>query len=140
MLPTALQETSWMCESLVSVWCPNCSEAYQPQISDILSRIPRVQARFFGTTFAHLLLMVYPELNPVELNKYNNNNNNNKIKPHAKGSVGEDEEKLSSIKCTAQLWQQTDADTVVKCRCLDPNCHCKQQAEIKEDADGNQHL
>eukprot|EP00455_Lapot_gusevi_P033663 TRINITY_DN3687_c0_g4_i2.p1 TRINITY_DN3687_c0_g4~~TRINITY_DN3687_c0_g4_i2.p1 ORF type:complete len:267 (-),score=53.99 TRINITY_DN3687_c0_g4_i2:508-1269(-) len=44
----------------VKLFCPNCEEIYNPKSS----RHEHIDGAFFGTTFAHLFFMVFPELKP----------------------------------------------------------------------------
>eukprot|EP01105_Mastigella_eilhardi_P006843 TRINITY_DN18358_c0_g1_i1.p1 TRINITY_DN18358_c0_g1~~TRINITY_DN18358_c0_g1_i1.p1 ORF type:complete len:281 (-),score=101.39 TRINITY_DN18358_c0_g1_i1:52-894(-) len=48
----------------VKMYCPRCEELYFPK----LQRHVNVDGAFFGTSFAHLLLMQYPELCPQRAN------------------------------------------------------------------------
>jgi len=46
--------------STVKVFCPKCEEIYNPRSS----RQAHIDGAYFGTTFAHLLFQIYPELMP----------------------------------------------------------------------------
>jgi casein kinase II subunit beta len=56
VLPLGLSDQPY--QYAVSTFCPRCREVYYPK------RLNSVDGAFFGTTFAHLFLMVYPELVP----------------------------------------------------------------------------
>jgi casein kinase II subunit beta len=44
----------------VNIFCPNCKEVYFPNSK----RQGNIDGAYFGTTFAHLFLMIHPELVP----------------------------------------------------------------------------
>jgi len=48
----------------VKVFCPKCEDLYHPRSS----RQASIDGAYFGTTFPHLLLQVYPELIPAKSN------------------------------------------------------------------------
>eukprot|EP01097_Dermamoeba_algensis_P004216 TRINITY_DN2787_c0_g1_i1.p1 TRINITY_DN2787_c0_g1~~TRINITY_DN2787_c0_g1_i1.p1 ORF type:complete len:261 (-),score=36.15 TRINITY_DN2787_c0_g1_i1:392-1174(-) len=51
----------------VKLYCPRCQDIYYPK----LSRHANLDGAYFGTTFPHLLLQMYPELIPTKpLNTY----------------------------------------------------------------------
>jgi len=45
----------------VKIFCPSCQDVYYPR----LRRHSNIDGAYFGTTFAHLLLQTYPELQPI---------------------------------------------------------------------------
>eukprot|EP00818_Percolomonas_sp_WS_P001732 CAMPEP_0117448116 /NCGR_PEP_ID=MMETSP0759-20121206/7230_1 /TAXON_ID=63605 /ORGANISM="Percolomonas cosmopolitus, Strain WS" /LENGTH=302 /DNA_ID=CAMNT_0005240483 /DNA_START=291 /DNA_END=1197 /DNA_ORIENTATION=- len=47
-------------EASVKIYCPKCNDIYYPRSS----RHRGIDGAYFGTTFAHLFLLVYPELRP----------------------------------------------------------------------------
>jgi casein kinase II subunit beta len=46
--------------STVRIYCPKCQDIYYPR----LARHTSIDGAYFGTTFPHLLLQTYPELQP----------------------------------------------------------------------------
>lgn len=47
-------------EASVKIYCPKCNDIYYPRSQ----RHRGIDGAYFGTTFAHLFLLVYPELRP----------------------------------------------------------------------------
>lgn len=60
LLPVGLSDIPF--QSPVKLHCPRCEDLYSPKSS----RHGSIDGAFFGTTFAHMLLMVYPQLVPVK--------------------------------------------------------------------------
>jgi casein kinase II subunit beta len=58
VIPVGLSDLSY--NKLVKVYCPRCQDIYAPKSS----RHASIDGAYFGTTFAHMLFMVYPNLVP----------------------------------------------------------------------------
>jgi len=58
VLPLGLSDV--LGNSMVKIFCPKCENVYFPKSSRTCS----IDGAYFGTTFAHLFLMQYPELVP----------------------------------------------------------------------------
>ncbi len=48
----------------VMVYCPRCNSKFYPAVKQLSYRDEHLDGAYFGTTFAHLLLMQYPALRP----------------------------------------------------------------------------
>lgn len=60
LLPMGLSDNPF--QSPVRLYCPRCEDLYRPKSS----RHGAVDGAFFGSTFPHMLLMVYPHLIPAK--------------------------------------------------------------------------
>ena len=58
LLPLGLTDTAY--QKAVKLYCPRCEDVYNPRSS----RYKYTDGAFFGTTFPHMLLQMYPELVP----------------------------------------------------------------------------
>ena len=63
VLPIGLSDT--LNEESVKLFCPLCENVYNSQ----LSRHEHIDGAFFGTTFAHLFFLTFPELKPQPIKK-----------------------------------------------------------------------
>merc|ERR1711941_180570 len=59
MLPVGL--TDQKSKESVKLYCPKCQELYKPKSS----RHENIDGAYFGTTFAHLFFLTFPELKPT---------------------------------------------------------------------------
>lgn len=59
-LPVGLSDTTN--QECVKLYCPSCEEVYVPRSK----RYENIDGAYFGTTFAHLFLLTYPELKPTK--------------------------------------------------------------------------
>jgi casein kinase II subunit beta len=57
VLPIAISEDLKIAR--VKVYCPRCKDIFCPK-----KKFADVDGAYFGTSFAHLLLMTYPDLKP----------------------------------------------------------------------------
>ncbi|PKI84206.1 Ckb2p [Malassezia vespertilionis] len=60
LLPVGLSDLPY--QNPVKLYCPRCEDLYSPKSS----RHASIDGAFFGTTFPHMLLMVYPHMIPVK--------------------------------------------------------------------------
>lgn len=60
LLPLGLSDISY--QKAVKLYCPRCEDLYSPKSS----RHASIDGAYFGSTFAHMLFMVYPGLIPVK--------------------------------------------------------------------------
>ncbi len=59
MLPVGMSDTTN--QESVKLYCPSCEDVYMPKSS----RHDHIDGAYFGTTFAHLFFLTYPELKPA---------------------------------------------------------------------------
>ncbi|KAF8323950.1 hypothetical protein DL93DRAFT_57709 [Clavulina sp. PMI_390] len=60
LLPIGLSDMPY--EKAVKLYCPRCEDLYSPKSS----RHGSIDGAYFGTTFPHILFMVYPQLIPMK--------------------------------------------------------------------------
>jgi len=60
LLPIGLTDTAY--EKAVKLYCPRCEDLYSPKSS----RHGSIDGAYFGTTFPHILFMVYPTMVPMK--------------------------------------------------------------------------
>ncbi|PLW06807.1 hypothetical protein PCANC_26350, partial [Puccinia coronata f. sp. avenae] len=61
LLPVGLSDTPY--SKAVKLYCPRCEDIYSPKSS----RHGTIDGAYFGTTFPHMLFMVYPNMIPTKL-------------------------------------------------------------------------
>ncbi|MBW0472074.1 hypothetical protein O181_011789 [Austropuccinia psidii MF-1] len=74
LLPVGLSDAPYL--KAVKLYCPRCEDIYTPKSS----RHGAIDGAYFGTTFPHMLFMVYPNMVPpksLRLGSGNNINSNN---------------------------------------------------------------
>lgn len=64
VLPVGLRDTLRYHE--VMVYCPRCGQIFHPAQKQLNFRDDNLDGAYFGTTFAHLLLLQYPALKPTK--------------------------------------------------------------------------
>ncbi|KAH9821907.1 casein kinase II, regulatory subunit [Melampsora americana] len=69
LLPVGLSDSPY--SKAVKLYCPRCEDIYSPKSS----RHGAIDGAYFGTTFPHMLFMVYPNMVPSKSIRINSNNN-----------------------------------------------------------------
>ncbi|KAI9607094.1 hypothetical protein KEM48_001586 [Puccinia striiformis f. sp. tritici PST-130] len=89
LLPVGLSDTPY--SKAVKLYCPRCEDIYSPKSS----RHGTIDGAYFGTTFPHMLFMVYPNMVPTKLwrlgtisNSTTNNQNQNQNQNQSNGPPG----------------------------------------------------
>ncbi|KAH8926709.1 casein kinase II beta subunit, partial [Atractiella rhizophila] len=62
LLPVGLSDISY--QKAVKLYCPRCEDIYSPKSS----RHGSIDGAYFGTTFPHMLFMMYPHMVPPKHN------------------------------------------------------------------------
>ncbi|KNZ44289.1 casein kinase 2, beta polypeptide [Puccinia sorghi] len=75
LLPVGLSDTPY--SKAVKLYCPRCEDIYSPKSS----RHGTIDGAYFGTTFPHMLFMVYPNMVPTKLWRLGTINSNNQGAP-----------------------------------------------------------